>query len=233
MSISLRSAEARGHPQHGWLDSRHSFSFADYYDPAHMGFRALRVINEDTIEGGSGFPTHPHRDMEIVSYVVSGALAHRDTTGGGGTLRRGDIQIMSAGSGVRHSEFNALPDRKTRFLQIWILPHAPGLVPAYRQAHISDAEKKNTLRLLVGSDDHHAGLGINQDARLYAALIEPGKSLRHTLSPGRGAWLQLVDGAITVNGVAMKAGDGARIEDVPELAIEATTDSELLLFDLG
>jgi redox-sensitive bicupin YhaK (pirin superfamily) len=233
MSISLRPSDARGHAQHGWLDSRHSFSFADYYDPAHMGFRSLRVINDDVIDGASGFPTHPHRDMEIISYVVSGALAHRDSTGSAGIIRRGDIQAMSAGTGVRHSEFNALTDAKTRFLQIWIIPSIQGAQPAYRQATVPDEEKRNRLRLVVGSDGGGTGLDINQDVRVYAGLLDAGQAVRHDLAQGRGAWLQIVDGDIRLNGVPMKSGDGAAIDDVADLTIESVRETELLLFDMG
>jgi len=237
MTIALRPAEARGHANHGWLDSHHSFSFANYYDPAHMGFRDLRVINEDVVSGGAGFPTHGHRDMEIVSYVVRGALAHRDTSGGEGVLRRGDVQTMSAGTGVRHSEFNASDIEDVRFLQIWIMPARVGLPPTYSQAHFSDGAKHNTLCLLAapaGQVTLPAGaLPLNQDARVYASLLEAGASLRHTLAPSRGAWVQLVDGAIDVNGRQLKAGDGIALEDVTEIGINASKAAELLLFDLA
>jgi redox-sensitive bicupin YhaK (pirin superfamily) len=233
MSITLLPSEARGHAHHGWLNSRHSFSFGDYFDPAFMGFRSLRVINEDIIDGASGFPTHPHRDMEIVSYVVSGALAHRDTTGSEGIIRRGDVQAMSAGTGIRHSEFNALQNEKTRFLQIWIIPSAQGLAPAYRDKSIPDDERKNRLRLIVGSDGAQAGLHINQDARIYASLLEKGNKVEHSLAPGRGVWIQVVDGEILSNGTALKSGDGASVEDVADINIEALRDTEFLLFDLA
>ena len=233
MSIQIRPADARGHAQHGWLDSHHSFSFGHYYDEAHMGFRSLRVINEDRIDPASGFPTHPHRDMEIISYVVEGALAHRDTTGADGVILPGDIQAMSAGTGVRHSEFNGLDDAKTRFLQIWIIPDKAGHQPSYGQVNIPDAEKKNALRLLVGPEDRADALRINQDAKLYGSLLDAGQSVSYQLAEGRGAWVQVVDGAIEVNGTALKSGDGAQIEDVSDLSITAKEATEFLLFDLA
>ena len=233
MTIQIRPSEARGHARHGWLDSRHSFSFGHYYDEAHMGFRSLRVINEDRIDPASGFPTHPHRDMEIISYVVEGALAHRDTTGADGVIVPGDIQAMSAGTGVRHSEFNGLADGKTRFLQIWIIPDKAGHQPRYGQITIPDAEKKNTLRLLVGPEELDGSLRINQDARLYGSLLDAGTSVVHDLAKGRGAWVQVVDGEIDVNGTPLTSGDGARIEDVASLTVTAKHDTEFLLFDLA
>jgi redox-sensitive bicupin YhaK (pirin superfamily) len=233
MSITLRPASARGHEHHGWLNSKHSFSFGHYYDPAQMGFRSLRVINEDVIDGGSGFPPHPHRDMEIVSYVVEGALAHRDTTGSAGVIRRGDVQAMSAGTGVRHSEYNDLADKRTRFLQIWILPDAAGLAPRYADVTIPEAEKQDALRLIVGPNGSQGALNINQDARIYASLLAKGKSVSHQPAKGRGVWVQLIDGEISVNDVAMISGDGAAIEDAEEIVIAANDDSEFLLFDLA
>ena len=233
MTIQIRPSEARGHAKHGWLDSHHSFSFGHYYDEAHMGFRSLRVINEDRIDPDSGFPTHPHRDMEIISYVVEGALAHRDTTGADGMIVPGDIQAMSAGTGVRHSEFNGQEGGKTRFLQIWIIPDKAGHEPRYGQVNVPDAEKKNALRLLVGPEDRAGSLRINQDAKLYGSLLDAGKSVQHSLAQGRGAWVQVIDGAIEVNGNPLKSGDGAQIEDVAELTVTAKEDTEFLLFDLA
>lgn len=233
MGIVLRPSGARGHADLGWLDSRHSFSFAHYHDPAHMGFRALRVINDDKVAPGGGFPTHGHRDMEIISYVVRGALAHRDTTGGEGVLRRGDLQAMSAGTGVRHSEFNGSEREAAHFLQIWILPRAEGLAPAYRQATIPDAAKRNQLRLLVAPDGADGALAINQDVRMFGSLLDPGKSLVHRLAPGRAAWIQVVEGEIEVNGERLATGDGAAVEAVEEIAIAARAATEFLLFDLA
>jgi redox-sensitive bicupin YhaK (pirin superfamily) len=233
MTIAIRPSEARGHARHGWLDSRHTFSFGQYYDEAHMGFRSLRVINEDRIDPASGFPTHPHRDMEIISYVVEGALAHRDTTGADGVIRPGDIQAMSAGTGVRHSEYNDLVDSKTRFLQIWIIPDKSGHKPRYGQIAIPDAEKKNALRLLVGPEEREGSLRINQDARIYGSLLDAGNSVSHQLAPGRGAWVQVIDGEIDLNGTRLSSGDGAQIEDVGSLDVTAKQDTEFLLFDLA
>jgi redox-sensitive bicupin YhaK (pirin superfamily) len=241
MSIIHRPSAERGREKISWLDSRHSFSFANYYDPRHMGFRNLRVINDDRVSPDAGFATHGHRDMEIISYVVEGALAHEDTTGGKGIIRRGDVQAMSAGTGVRHSEYNASKDEPVRFLQIWVVPTQAGLPAKYRQAHFSDASKANQLRLLIeqdndaitgdGSDGN--ALGINQDLKLYGSILEPGVTLSHSLAKGRGAWVQVVNGDVTVNGQRLEGGDGAAIEDVAEVKIEATAKSELLLFDLA
>lgn len=233
MTIQILPSEARGHARHGWLESRHSFSFGSFYDPSKMGYRSLRVINEDRIDPSSGFPTHPHRDMEILTYVVEGAVAHRDTTGADGMIRPGDIQAMSAGTGVRHSEFNGLDDAKTRFLQIWIIPDKANHQPRYGQVTIPEAEKRNALRLLAGPEEKDGSLKINQDAKLYGSKLEAGKAVRHSIAKGRGAWVQVVDGAIEVNGTPLKSGDGASIEDVGELAIEANENTEFLLFDLA
>jgi hypothetical protein len=233
MTIMHRPSNARGREYLDWLDSRHSFSFGRYYDPKHMGFRSLRVINDDTVAAGGGFPTHGHRDMEIISYVVQGGLAHRDSTGGEGVLRRGDVQAMSAGTGVRHSEFNASNEEPVHFLQIWIIPERQGLPAAYRQAHVADDEKRNNLRLIVAPGGKNGALDVNQDARVYASLLDPGKSLSHKLEAGRGAWVQVVDGAIEVNGTTLQSGDGLAIEDVEDIAIIGVKPSEFLLFDLG
>jgi quercetin 2,3-dioxygenase len=232
MTIMHRPSEARGRENLGWLDSRHSFSFGHYYDPEHMGFRSLRVINDDTVAPGGGFPTHGHRDMEIISYVVQGGLTHRDTTGGEGVLERGDVQAMSAGTGVRHSEFNASDDDPVRFLQIWIIPEHQGLPAAYRQAYVSDEDKRNTLRLLVAPEASEGALRINQDARIYASLLEADRSVTHRIEAGRGAWVQVVDGEIEVNGTMLRSGDGIAVEHVSSVGIVAVKNSEFLLFDL-
>ena len=232
MTIMHRPSEARGRENLGWLDSRHSFSFGHYYDPKHMGFRSLRVINDDTVAPGGGFPTHGHRDMEIISYIVQGGLAHRDSTGGEGVLKRGDVQAMSAGTGVRHSEFNASNDEAVRFLQIWIIPQYQGLPAAYRQAHVSDEDKRNTLYLIVAPEAADGALGINQDARIYASLLEAGKSVAHRIETDRGAWIQVVDGELDVNGTMLRSGDGIAVEHVSSVAIVAVKNSEFLLFDL-
>jgi redox-sensitive bicupin YhaK (pirin superfamily) len=233
MSVTILPSKDRGHARHGWLESRHSFSFADYHNPDQMGFRSLRVINEDIIDGGSGFPPHGHRDMEIISYVIRGALAHRDSTGSDGVIHRGDVQAMSAGTGVRHSEFNGSAEEKTHFLQIWILPSATGLTPRYGEMRFPDTEKQNGLRLMVGPESRADTLQINQDARVYGSLLAKGESVEHSIAPGRAAWLQLVDGSLKINGVELQRGDGAAIEDVDQLFITAEQNSEFLLFDLA
>ncbi len=233
MSIMHRPSEARGRETLDWLDSRHSFSFAHYYDPAHMGFRSLRVINDDTVAPGAGFPTHGHRDMEIISYVVQGALAHRDTTGGEGVVKRGDVQAMSAGTGVRHSEFNDSDRAPVRFLQIWILPTEQGLPAAYRQAKFDDAQKRNQLRLIVAPGGRDGALGINQDAAIYASLLDAGATVVHALEPCRGAWVQVVGGRIDVNGTELKSGDGLKLEDTDRVTVAGLEPSEFLLFDLA
>lgn len=233
MTVALRPAEARGHADHGWLETRHSFSFAHYYDSAHMGFRALRVINDDVVRPGTGFGTHGHRDMEIISYVVRGALAHEDTTGGKEILRRGDVQYMSAGTGLRHSEFNASHQDDVRFLQIWILPASPGLAPSYDQKSFPDSVKRNNLTLIAARGGHDGALAVHQDVRVYASLLDAGASLSHQLDAGRGAWVQVVDGTITVNGISLKGGDGLALEDVTALNVSAQTEAEFLLFDLA
>ncbi len=232
MNIVLRPARERGHADHGWLTSAHSFSFADYYDPTHMGFRALRVINEDFVRPGQGFGTHGHRDMEIISYIVRGSLAHEDTTGGKGVLRPGDVQYMSAGTGIRHSEFNASSSEDVHFLQIWILPPAQGLQPSYQQATISDADKLNTLKLIAAPDASSGALVSHRDIRVLAGLLDPGATLSHTLGLGRGAWVQLIRGSVDIMGIKMNPGDGAAIEDIERITITALSKSELLLFDL-
>ncbi len=237
MTIMHRPSAARGRENLDWLDSRHSFSFGHYYDPKHMGFRSLRVINDDTVAPGGGFPTHGHRDMEIISYVVEGGLAHRDSTGGDGVVKRGDVQAMSAGTGVRHSEFNDSTEEPVHFLQIWIIPERQGLPAAYRQTHVSDDEKRNKLHLIVAPEaqdakDKNGALGINQDARIYASLLDAGKSVTHQLEKGRGAWVQVVNGSIDVNGTTLTSGDGIAIEDIDSVAIVGLKPSEFLLFDL-
>ena len=232
MTTMHRPSESRGRENLGWLDSRHSFSFGHYYDPKHMGFRSLRVINDDTVAAGGGFPAHGHRDMEIISYVVQGGLAHRDSTGGEGVLKRGDVQAMSAGTGVRHSEFNDSNEQPVRFLQIWIIPEQQNLPAAYRQAHVGDDDKRNRLRMIVAPEGKNGALAINQDARIYASLLESGQSVTHRLAPGRGAWVQVVDGEIDVNGTPLRSGDGIAIEDVDRVTIVTARNSEFLLFDL-
>ena len=232
MSMVLRPARERGHADHGWLNSAHSFSFADYYDPAHMGFRALRVINEDVVRPGTGFGMHGHRDMEIISYVIRGTLAHEDTMGGKGVLRRGDVQYMSAGTGIRHSEFNGSSSEDVHFLQLWILPPRQGGPPSYRQESIPDQDKLNTLKLIAAPDGAGGVLVCHRDIRVFAGLLEPGAAVSHRLESGRGAWIQLVSGSLDVDGLTMTAGDGVAIEETGAIGITAQARSELLLFDL-
>jgi redox-sensitive bicupin YhaK (pirin superfamily) len=233
MTIVVRPAAERGHADHGWLDSRHTFSFADYRDPRHMGFGPLRVINEDRVRGGAGFPTHGHRDMEIISYVLEGGLEHRDSIGTGSVIRPGDVQVMSAGSGVRHSEFNASASEPVHFLQIWIIPEATDLPPRYQQKAFSAADKAGRLRLIVSHDGRGGSLSIRQDADVYATRLTEGERVAHKLKPGRRAWAQIVEGAATINGASVAAGDGAAIEAVDTIAIAAGAGgTELLLFDM-
>jgi redox-sensitive bicupin YhaK (pirin superfamily) len=233
MSIVVRPAGERGHADHGWLDSRHTFSFADYRDPRHMGFGPLRVINEDRVRGGAGFPTHGHRDMEIISYVLEGALEHRDSIGTGSIIRPGDVQVMSAGSGVRHSEFNASASEPVHFLQIWIMPEAADLPPRYQEKAFSAADKAGRLRLIISHDGRDGSLSIRQNADVYATRLTEGERVAHTLKPGRRAWAQIVEGAATINGAAVATGDGAAIEEVDTVTIAAGVGgTELLLFDM-
>ncbi len=221
--IALRRSQDRGVGRHGWLVTRHTFSFANYYDPAHMGFRSLRVINEDTVAPGKGFGAHRHDNMEIVSIVMEGALAHKDSTGGEGVLRPGEVQRMSAGTGVVHSEFNASATEPVHFFQIWILPAVQDIAPEYEQTPLPG--ERGTLSLLP--------LNIHQDAKVYTAILDRGARVEHALAPGRGAWIQVARGSVDVNGTALQAGDGAAIEDEPSLAIAAAEDAEILLFDLA
>jgi redox-sensitive bicupin YhaK (pirin superfamily) len=230
--ITLRRSNERGHADHGWLQSMHSFSFADYYDPAHMGFGPLRVINEDRVAPGSGFGTHGHRDMEIISYVLDGELAHRDSMGNGSVIRPGDVQRMSAGTGVRHSEYNHAQDRTTHFLQIWIEPNETGIPPSYEEKRYSDADKQDRLLLIASPDGADGSVRIHQDARLYAARLAEGKTLGAMLGTGRLGYLHLIRGSATVNGERLEGGDAARIHEETTLEIRAASDSELLLFDL-
>lgn len=231
--IKIRRSNERGAADHGWLDSKHTFSFAGYHDPAHMGFRSLRVLNEDRVAGGGGFPTHGHREMEIVSYVIEGALAHQDSMGNGSTLRPGDVQRMTAGTGVYHSEENASPREGVHFLQIWILPDTPRLAPGYEQKHFSARERQGQLRLVGSRDGREGSIVIHQDLALYAALLEPTHRVTHALASGRHAWVQLVRGTVRVNGETLRAGDGAAISGEREVSIEADTGAEVLLFDLA
>jgi hypothetical protein len=242
--ISIRKAGDRAHFDHGWLDTRHTFSFADYHDPEQMGFRALRVINEDRVRPGQGFGTHGHRDMEILSWVLEGALAHRDTSGGSGVLPPGELQRMSAGTGIRHSEFNGSREADVHFLQLWIMPDREGHQPSWEQRAFPEAQRRGRLRLVASPDGAEGSTTIHRDARVYASLLGPGEQVVHPLAAGRHAWVQLARGEVEVNGVRLLAGDGAAVSGEAALTIEgrggpvsgdpASGDavSELLLFDL-
>lgn len=233
MTIHVLPSKARGWANHGWLQSHHSFSFADFYNPAQMGYRSLRVINEDVVQGGGGFPTHGHKDMEIVTYLIEGALEHKDSTGGQSVIKRGEVQRMTAGTGVRHSEFNASKTDPVRLLQIWLLPNQGGLKPGYEQKLFPDAEKRNRLCLVVAPDGRDGALSIHQDAFLFASVLDAGAKLEHKLGAKRGAWIQVVSGALAVNDQAIGAGDGAAVEEAETLWIVATSASEFILFDLA
>ena len=230
--ITRRPAKERGAFDHGWLDTRHTFSFADYHDPRHMGFRVLRVINEDRVQPGRGFGTHGHRDMEILSYVLEGGLAHRDSLGTGSVIHPGDVQRMSAGTGVRHSEFNASDREPVHFYQIWIEPAVRGLAPDYEQKTFPLAERRGRLRLVASPDGADGSVTIHQDARVHAAVLDAGQAVEHALAAGRHAWVQVARGAITLNGRALHESDGAAVSDEPRLTITATEPAELLLLDL-
>jgi len=231
--IEIRRAGERGHAEHGWLDSWHSFSFADYYDPAHMGFGPLRVINEDRIQPGTGFGTHGHRDMEIISYVLEGALAHKDSMGTGSTIVPGDVQRMSAGRGVLHSEFNHAKDAATHFLQIWIEPSVRGIAPSYEQKHFDATSKRGRLRLVASPDGADSSVTIHQDTRVYATLLEGAERATHALATGRRAYVHVVRGGLTVNGTPLEAGDAAKLAGVAEIVLEKGQGAEALLFDLS
>ena len=227
----LRSGE-RGHAQHGWLESFHSFSFADYHNPDQMGFGPLRVINEDRVQPGMGFGTHGHRDMEIITYVLAGRLEHKDSIGTGSVIAPGDVQSMSAGRGVRHSEYNPSPDERTHFLQIWIEPNVTGIEPRYQQTHVTDDAKRGRLRLIASPDDADGSVRIRQDATVYAALLTGNEAVTHTLAPGRRAYVHIVRGGAQVNGQALFAGDAAKIEGETTVRIDHADAAEVLLFDL-
>ena len=231
--ITLRKSKERGLGDHGWLESHHTFSFANYYDPSQMGFRTLRVINEDRVAPGRGFGAHQHDNMEIISIVMEGALAHRDSTGGDGTLKRGEVQRMSAGTGVVHSEFNGSKEEPVHFFQIWIVPAKRGITPGYEQKMFPEDARRGTLKLLVAPGGENGALDINQDARLYSAILDEGQSVEHRLASGRGAWIQAARGSVEVNGTSLQEGDGAAIENEEVLRITGTGGtSEFLLFDL-
>lgn len=231
--IILRKSADRGHADHGWLKTFHTFSFADYYDPKHMGFRALRVINEDRVQPKQGFPTHPHRDMEIITYVLEGALEHQDSMGNGSIIRPGEVQRMSAGTGITHSEFNHSGSELVHFLQIWIFPDQKGVTPGYEQKVFPDVEKLNKLRLIACRDGREGAVSIYQDVNLYAALLEPGAEIRHVIPAGRFAWLQVACGSVEINGLPLQQGDGAAVSEEHQVLITGREKAEVLLFDLA
>ena len=231
--ITVRRSSARGATRLDWLDSRHTFSFGDYYDPDPMGVRFLRVINDDRVGPGAGFGTHGHRDMEILTYVLEGALEHRDSLGTGSVIRRGDLQRMSAGTGIRHSEFNPSPSEPVHFLQIWLLPERTGLRPGYEQQHFGDAEMRGRLRLIAARDGREGAVTIHQDVNLYATLLDTGQAVSHRVRDGRDAWVQVAAGGVTLNGQRLTAGDGALISGEPVLELVGTEPAEVLLFDLN
>ncbi|MEP7181394.1 MAG: pirin family protein [Betaproteobacteria bacterium] len=230
--ITLRKAADRGHADHGWLDSYHSFPFADYHDPAHMGFGPLRVINEDRVKPGMGFGTHGHRDMEIVSYVLEGQLEHKDSMGNGSIIVPGDVQRMSAGTGVTHSEYNPSRSEGVHFLQIWILPRATGIAPSYEQKHVDGDARRGRLALIAAPDGADGAVTIHQDARVYAALLEGAEAARHPLAAGRRAYVHVARGAVHVNGTPLAAGDAAKIDDEAAVVLDRAAAAEVLLFDL-
>jgi len=231
--ITIRKAEDRGHFDFGWLNTYHTFSFGDYYDPKHTRFGTLRVINEDFVQPGHGFPTHGHRDMEIVTYILEGALQHRDSMGTGSIIRRGDAQRMSAGTGVTHSEANPSSDEPVHLLQIWIFPREQGTQPDYEEKKFSDDDKHNRLRLIVSPDGSDGSVRIHQDAKIFASLLDPGQQVEHALADGRDAWLQIAAGSVSVNDSPLEQGDGAGIRKESKITITATEAAEILLFDLG
>ena len=230
--ITIRKSEDRGHFNHGWLDTYHTFSFDQYYDPAHMHWRSLRVINEDRVAAGQGFPTHSHRDMEIITYILEGALEHRDSMGNGSVIRPGDVQRMTAGTGVSHSEFNPSKSEPVHLLQIWILPNAQDLTPGYEEKNFPETERAGKLRLIASNDASDGSVELHQDARVYASILEAGQSVEHALADNRYAWLQIARGTVKLNELEMKQGDGAAISR-ETLNIIADDRAELLLFDLA
>lgn len=231
--IRIRKAQERGHANHGWLNTHHTFSFASYRDPDHMGFRSLRVMNEDRFAPGQGFGEHPHADMEIVSYVLEGALQHRDSLGHGAVLRPGEFQRISAGTGITHSEFNPSPSEPVHFYQIWLFPESRDLPPSYEQQHFDDSEMHNALRLVASPDGEQGSLTIHQDARVYLAKLDPNASIDVAIGPGRHAWLQVLRGSVTLNDQELETSDGAVVSDESQLNITATTPAEIMLFDLA
>src|SRR5215213_1971024 len=231
--ISIRQAKERGHFDHGWLNTYHTFSFDQYYDPRYMGFRNLRVINEDFVAGGRGFPTHGHRDMEIITYILEGALKHEDSMGNGSVIRPGDVQRMTAGTGVRHSEKNASATERVHLLQIWILPHTVGLEPGYKQKAFTEDERRGQLRLIASEDGRDGSVRLNQDVSLYASILSPAQEVERTMDEKRHAWIQVARGSIVVNGENAEQGDGVMVAGESNLTIRAQEPAEVLLFDLS
>jgi hypothetical protein len=231
--IDIRKSNDRGHADHGWLNTRFTFSFADYYDPKHVEFRTLRVMNDDRVAGGAGFPTHPHRDMEIVTYVLEGALAHKDSMGNGSVIRPGDVQYMSAGTGVAHSEFNASDTETVHLYQIWMFPDKKNYTPAYDQKNFSVDEKRGKLRLVVSPDGRNGSVKIRQDNELYATVLGAGETVKHELKPDRYAYVQVAKGSVTLNGKTLETGDGAAISAEKSLELTGVNEAEVLLFDLA
>lgn len=231
--ITLRKSEERGHFDLGWLDTYHTFSFDQYYDPSHMHFRTLRVINEDRVAPGQGFPTHSHRDMEIITYILSGALEHRDSMGNGSVIRPGDVQRMTAGKGVSHSEFNPSRTESVHLLQIWLLPNARNLTPGYEQKFFSEAERRGKLRLIAAPDGNNGSVKINQDAKVYASLAGAGQKIEYRLDRDRHAWLQVARGTLRLNNTELNQGDGAAVSDEAQINVTAHDEAEFLLFDLA
>jgi hypothetical protein len=230
--LTVRKADERGHANHGWLDTWHTFSFADYQDLRHMGYGPLRVINDDTVQPGQGFGTHGHRDMEIITYVLEGALEHKDSMDNGSIIRPGNVQRMSAGTGVRHSEFNPSRNEGVHFLQIWIEPKITGVRPSYEEKQFGPAEKKGQLRLIASPDGREGSVTIHQDAYVYASMLDGKDAVTHRLAPGRRAYVHVARGALKVNGVELKGGDGAKITEKSEIGFSGAKQAELLLFDL-
>ncbi len=231
--INIRKSADRGHANHGWLDTHFTFSFADYYDPQHVEFRTLRVMNDDRVAGGGGFPTHPHRDMEIVTYVLEGELAHKDSMGNGSVIKPGDVQYMSAGTGVAHSEFNASKTETVHLYQIWMFPDKQGHTPAYDQKNFSDEEKRGKLRLVVSPDGREGSVKIRQDNELYATVLSAGDRVKHPMKPERYAYVQVAKGSVTLNGKTLETGDGAEISAEKTLELTGVREAEVLLFDLA
>lgn len=230
--IKLRRAEDRGHARYGWLDTHHTFSFGDYHDPEHVGFRMLRVINDDRVAPGAGFPTHPHRDMEIVTYVLEGALEHRDSMGNGSVIRPGEVQRMSAGTGVLHSEYNHSKEEEVRLLQIWVIPNERNLEPSYEQRQFDRSERTGRLRIVASPDGRDGSVRIHQDASIYTALLREEDEVAHPLAEGRHAWVHVATGSVRLNGIEMKEGDGAAVSDEGSVTLTGG-DAEILLFDLA